>query len=326
MEKFFVSVIIPTKDSKETLDKVLESLLLQTWDNYEVVIIDDGSTDNTGELFQGKYFGISNVRYFGFKSNRGRARARNTGIKLSKGGLIIFLDADCVPANKDFIYQHILAHNQMKKCAVIGNTIVDPIVRKRNGVARYRESRYNVNFRKGIDINHVPPKFFSTSNVSVLREDLLLTNLFNDSLTGYGFEDRDLGFQLSEKGISFIFNEKAIVWHLDYNVDFIRLCKREYHIGRNVTPEFIAVRQKTQKDLYVYLGPYSYLEPIDMRNDGLILSTKKFFIRKLLVWCAPIYQFFIKFLSKILPDFCLFAIYRLISGYWYLKGVDARKK
>lgn len=326
MEKFLVSVIIPTKDSKETLDEVLESLLLQTWDNYEMIIIDDGSTDNTGELFQGKYFGISNVRYFGFKSNRGRARARNTGIKLSKGDLIIFLDADCVPANKDFIYQHILAHNQMKKCAVIGNTIVDPIVRKRNSVARYRESRCNINSRKGIDINHVPPKFFSTSNASVFREDLLLTNLFNDSFTGYGFEDRDLGFQLSEKGISFIFNEKAIVRHLDYNINVIRLCKREYHIGRDVTPKFIAARQKIQKNLYAYLGPYSYLEPINKRNDGLMLSAKKFSIRKLLICFAPVCQFFIKFLSKILPDFCLFAIYRLIFGYWYLKGVDARKK
>jgi glycosyltransferase involved in cell wall biosynthesis len=87
-----VSVIIPTYNSARFLTAAVESVLKQTFKDFEVIVIDDGSTDNTSEII--KQFGDS-VRYI-FQKNQGVSVARNTGIKNSAAKYVAFLDADDV--------------------------------------------------------------------------------------------------------------------------------------------------------------------------------------------------------------------------------------
>ena len=87
-----VSVIIPTYNSAQYLTAAIESVLQQTFKDFEVLVIDDGSTDNTSEII--KEFGDS-VRYI-YQENQGVSVARNTGIKNSKVKYVAFLDADDV--------------------------------------------------------------------------------------------------------------------------------------------------------------------------------------------------------------------------------------
>lgn len=87
-----VSVIIPTYNSAQYLDAAVKSVLEQTFTDYEILIIDDGSTDKTEEVI--KQFGDS-VRYIRQK-NQGVSVARNLGIKESVGKYVAFLDADDV--------------------------------------------------------------------------------------------------------------------------------------------------------------------------------------------------------------------------------------
>ena len=85
-----VSVIIPVYNSAKYIQTALKSVFNQTYTNYEIIIIDDGSTDDTREQlkpYQDK------IRYF-YQENQGSAAARNLGIKLAKGELIAFLDSD----------------------------------------------------------------------------------------------------------------------------------------------------------------------------------------------------------------------------------------
>jgi O-antigen biosynthesis protein len=85
-----VSVIIPVYNSAQYIQKAIASVLQQTYRNYEIIVVDDGSTDETRsklELYQPK------IRYI-FQENQGSAAARNTGIKLAQGELIAFLDSD----------------------------------------------------------------------------------------------------------------------------------------------------------------------------------------------------------------------------------------
>lgn len=89
----YVSVIIPTYNRKDFLCRALGSVFDQKYRDFEIIVIDDGSTDGTSEL------GILNdkrVRFYGFNENCGVSKARNTGVDLSAGEWIAFLDSDDV--------------------------------------------------------------------------------------------------------------------------------------------------------------------------------------------------------------------------------------
>lgn len=89
-----ISIVLTTYNgaSRGYLDKTIKSVLNQTYKDYELIIIDDGSVDNTKELCQ-KFLKDKNIRYL-FKKNGGPASARNFGINNSKGSYICILDDD----------------------------------------------------------------------------------------------------------------------------------------------------------------------------------------------------------------------------------------
>ena len=87
-----VSVIIPTYRRPDFLGKAIESVLNQTFQDFEVIIVDDASNDNTGEVVRG--FVDKRIHYVCHEVNRGGAAARNTGILKARGRYIAFLDDD----------------------------------------------------------------------------------------------------------------------------------------------------------------------------------------------------------------------------------------
>ncbi len=84
-----VTVIIPCFNYGKYLPEAFESIRLQDYPNIEIIVVDDGSTDNTKDITEKN----QKARYI-YQINQGLSAARNTGIKNSKGELIIFLDAD----------------------------------------------------------------------------------------------------------------------------------------------------------------------------------------------------------------------------------------
>lgn len=88
------SVIVPVYNRVDEINDLLESLSAQTCRDFEVIIIEDGSTEPCGDLVR-SFAGKVDVRYF-FKSNEGRSIARNYGIDRSSGDYLVFFDSDCV--------------------------------------------------------------------------------------------------------------------------------------------------------------------------------------------------------------------------------------
>lgn len=96
-----VSIIIPIYNVEKFLEKCIDSCLNQTYENTEIILIDDGSTDSSGKICD--EYQNNNKNIFSFhKNNGGVSSARNEGIKRSNGEYIIFVDADDYLA-KDFI-------------------------------------------------------------------------------------------------------------------------------------------------------------------------------------------------------------------------------
>ena len=114
-DPFFVSVIIPVYNGEAFLAEAALSVLRQHYEPLELIIVDDGSTDGTAEVAANL---SGNVRYI-YQPNRGAPTARNKGLKMARGNVIAFLDAD------DLWYQNKLKH-QLARLA--NNPLAEVIV------------------------------------------------------------------------------------------------------------------------------------------------------------------------------------------------------
>ena len=100
-ESILFSIVIPTYNREKLIGKTIQSVINQTYKNFEVLIIDDGGTDNTRNIVEG--FEDKRVRYY-YKENEERGVARNFGMLHSQGVYITFVDSD------DIFYPEHLAH------------------------------------------------------------------------------------------------------------------------------------------------------------------------------------------------------------------------
>lgn len=118
MEKSLVSIIIPMYNAGKTILHCLESVINQSWDNIEIIVIDDGSWDGTKALVES--INSEKLKLI-TQSNKGAAAARNLGIKMSKGEFILFVDADdYIEKNMIEDFMQVAKENSI----VFSNTIV----------------------------------------------------------------------------------------------------------------------------------------------------------------------------------------------------------
>ena len=93
MDNGLVSIIMPSYNTAKYITNSIESVLNQTYKNWELIIIDDCSTDNTDEIIK-KYNSENRIKYIKNEKNSGAAISRNRGLKEAKGKWIAFLDSD----------------------------------------------------------------------------------------------------------------------------------------------------------------------------------------------------------------------------------------
>lgn len=89
MEKSLTSIVIPAHNAQETINETIDSCQNQTYPNCEIIVVDDGSTDGTGDLLRER----TDIRYL-WQTNQGAGAARNHGIQVARGEYIQFCDAD----------------------------------------------------------------------------------------------------------------------------------------------------------------------------------------------------------------------------------------
>lgn len=111
----FFSVVIPTYNRGGLILKTLNTVLAQTYQNYEIIVIDDCSTDNTEQIL-GPLTKAEKIRYLKHDHNYERAQARNTGMENARGDFVTLLDSDDLmyPNNLEDAAQYLRSHPQAK--------------------------------------------------------------------------------------------------------------------------------------------------------------------------------------------------------------------
>jgi glycosyltransferase involved in cell wall biosynthesis len=111
-----LSVIVPAYNAADFISDAIRCIEEQDYPKLEVIVVDDGSTDATGEVVAGRHSGIRYVR----QENQGAAGARNHGLRLAHGSLISFLDADDIwtPHALKLLTQHL--HDNPRTGVVLG--------------------------------------------------------------------------------------------------------------------------------------------------------------------------------------------------------------
>lgn len=194
-----ITVNLCSRNRKETLRKVLETLAQQSIhpDRYEVVVIDDGSTDGTGEMIASLQ--LPYRLSYGYQDHAALAAARNHGIRLCRGEIMLYIDDD-VMADHHLLEEHLRSHEQHANCVV-------------NGWVNHVETAEIPDSPK-FTMADISTSFFWTSNVSVRVVHLRQAGLFDESFKEYGWEDQELGLRLMALGLVRKTNYKAIGYHI----------------------------------------------------------------------------------------------------------------
>lgn len=225
-----ISVIIPTFNRAAMLSATLESLAGQTLptDQYEIVVVDDGSRDATPETCRG-FASRMTVNYLHIE-NSGISAAKNAGILAARGRILLFADDDDI-ADSRLLEEHLKAHEQHpeENMAVLGYTTwapilpVTPLMRYVTDIGRFLFAYGDLEDGQILDFT-----YFWGGRSSCKRSFLSKHGVFNSQFR-FGAEDVELGYRLSHAGFRVVFHRAAVSYMarpLTFE-DFCDRCERQ---------------------------------------------------------------------------------------------------
>ncbi|MFO0752370.1 MAG: glycosyltransferase [Thermodesulfovibrionales bacterium] len=287
------SIVVPAYNAAATLDACLQALLDQTTEReaFEIIVVDDGSTDLTGEVAR-KY----PVRFVQ-QENRGPAAARNHGAREAKGGILLFTDSDCVPS-PDWI-------REMTKPFAGGPAVaaVKGAYRtsQRSLVARFAQAEFEERFAMLKEADSID--MVDTYSAAFRREIFWGQGGFDESFPVANNEDTDLSYKLSAAGHRMVFNPAAVVSHLRHPDSVRRYMKQKFGRGYWRMIVYEKFPEKMVKDTYT---------PQSLKFQVLFLFAALFFGVLVPLFRAsgwPAAFFSLAFFGATLP-FSLFALRR----------------
>lgn len=194
------SVVVPVFNGADTLGTCLGALRHQTADShdYEVIVVDDGSTDGSGEVAAG--YGVEVVR----QDQAGAAAARNRGAQEARGDVLLFTDADCEPLPA-WIEQMLAPFDHPEVVGVMGVCRT----RQRSLVARFTQAEYEEKYDRLARADRID---FVDTYAAAYRRDLFLAHRGFDPSFLFD-EDQEFSFRLAKAGQRLVFAPAAAVWH-----------------------------------------------------------------------------------------------------------------
>ena len=231
-----LSILIPTYNRSKTLQRTLEALEKQGVDfrRYEIVVVDDGSTDDSAGILS-SFAEKTDSRFFYaiLKENGGPAKARNIGLALCKGSVILNLGDDIEPS-ASMVKQHLDWHlsNPDEGDALLGR-VTFPDELKADPFMHWLEHggrKYFFNYAELEPHQPAGPIFFYTCNVSLKASLLAKSGWFDESFAFASHEDLELGYRLADKGMRLVFDPEVLGCHW-HRLTIDGIARRVYLMG-----------------------------------------------------------------------------------------------
>ena len=272
-----VSVIITTYNHGRYIAEAIESALSQTRPPLEIVVIDDGSTDNTAQIVA-RYPQVRYIR----QSNKGLAAARNQGIFHSQGNFLVFLDAD------DLLYPHALARNLHYMDLHPKSAFVSGWHDRVDEHKKLLETYESAMPEQGHHLALLRGNYIGMHAAVMYRREIFQTFLFDETLPAC--EDYDLYLRITRKYPVFSHTEKLAAYRIhtqNMSADIPLMLKQAKAVlKKNTDPGDPEIRKNYRQGLKIWSAYYSrelyrriaygYLYPGYRRNlkDLLFVSAR----------------------------------------------------
>lgn len=301
-----ISVVIPTVNREKILRRVIEGLIKQTYPagRFEVVIVDDNSTDGTQDTVKELRQIHNNIRYIKqLPGKKGPAAANNLGIRNAAGDFILFINDDVIP-DMHILEEHMKYHNKYQNIIVQGKVIntssLDELGKRHDG---YSGGYGKLSFG-----------YFTTWNCSIGKELLIKAGMFDEDFINLCWEDVELGLRLRKLGIRQKYNEKAFGYH--YRSEFSmkqlgRVREKSINMGKNAM-----IYYKKHPNLEVKISTQSFWLPCTLHSIikfAIYIAGKE----RLVDWLNSLEK---KGRKRLLGFFV-----GLSGWYWYITGLKAAK-
>lgn len=219
MSRIKYSVIIPAYNAERTLSLTLEALRRQTVprEEYEVIVVDDGSTDGTAEV--ARAYGVRLIR----QQNQGPAAARNVGVREARGEIVLFTDSDCEP-REDWIEKLTAPFADPEVVGAKGAYLT----RQRSLMARFVQLEYEDRYDRMARFAQID--FIDTYSAAYRRAVFLANRGFDTIFPTASVEDQEFSFRLAQKGYKMVFVPDARVYHL-HDETLTQYVRRKFFIG-----------------------------------------------------------------------------------------------
>jgi glycosyltransferase involved in cell wall biosynthesis len=215
----YISIIIPAYNAAHTITACVTALRQQELiarQDYEIIVVDDGSDDKSGLLAE--QAGATVIYH---ESRKGAAAARNSGLQIAQGEIVCFTDADCEPTPNWLCHM-----TQPFEDPAIAGCKGTYATRQREVVARFVQYEYED--RYDLMRRHARIDFVDTY-AAAYRKQIVLNNKGFDERIAY-LEDQELSFRLAALGYEMIFQPAAVVYHQHSNT-LVRYCRKKFMIG-----------------------------------------------------------------------------------------------
>jgi lipopolysaccharide/colanic/teichoic acid biosynthesis glycosyltransferase/glycosyltransferase involved in cell wall biosynthesis len=216
-----ISVIVPAKDAAHTLGECLHALIhqegIQIDMDYEVIVVDDGSSDATAAIANN--FNVKVLQI----TNRGPSAARNTGARNARGTILAFTDADCTPS-PTWLRDLTQPFQNPEIVGVKGTYRTD----QTTPIPRFVQLEYEYKYSHMQKQSYID--FIDTYSAAYRKDIFILNGGFDETFPLPSVEDQEFSFRLARKGYRMVFEPVAVVFH-HHDLNLSQYLRRKFGIG-----------------------------------------------------------------------------------------------